>query len=69
MKDMESEFNKGLEREIVIYSEEGREIYRYEGKVDLKVNQDSRDLEFIDQDGRKQIIIFGIQDTAVIKEK
>ena len=47
----------------------GREIYRYEGKVDLKVNQDSRDLEFIDQDGRKQIIVFGIQDTAIIKEK
>lgn len=69
MKDMESEFNHGLEREITIYSEDGREIYKYEGKVDLKVNQDSRDLEFVDEDGKKQIIIFGVQDTAIIKEK
>lgn len=69
MKDMESEFNHGLEREIVIYAEDGREIYKYEGKVDLKVNQDSRDLEFVDEEGKKQIIIFGVQDTAIIKEK
>lgn len=69
MKDYESEFNYGLDREIAIYAEDGREIYKYEGKVDLKVNQDSRDLEFIDQEGKKQIIIFGIQDTAIIKEK
>lgn len=69
MKDMESEFNHGLNREIAIYAEDGREIYKYEGKVDLKVNQDSRDLEFVDEEGKKQIIIFGVQDTAVIKEK
>lgn len=69
IKDMKSEFNNGLDREITIYSEEGREIYKYDGKIDLKVNQDSRDLEFIDAEGKKQIIIFGVQDTAIIKEK
>ncbi|MBQ9014452.1 MAG: hypothetical protein IJ094_13045 [Bacilli bacterium] len=69
IKDAQSEINGGLNREITIYSEEGREIYSYEGKFDLKVNQDSRDLEFVDNNGKKHIIIFGIQDTAIIIEK
>ena len=69
IKDFKSELQNGLDREIIIYSEDGRKIYSYEGKFDLKVNEDSRDLEFIDNEGKKQIVIFGIKDTAIIKEK
>lgn len=36
IKDQQSNFNQGLNREITITAEDGREIYHYTGKCDIE---------------------------------
>lgn len=70
-KDFKSEMSNGIYREIIITSEEGREIFTYEGKFDLERHEDGDDryLRFETQDGKRYTISYGIQDTVIIIEK
>lgn len=70
-KDFESELSNGINREIVITAEDGREIFRFEGKFDVErhANGDDRYLRFETQDGLRYTISYGIQDTVLIIEK
>ena len=67
---MEKDFKSGLhglEREITITAEDGREIYHYSGKCDIET-QDKYIL-FEDENGKRQTIYWGALDTIIIQEK
>ena len=68
VKDQQSELSNGLERSIVVTAEDGREIYRYEGKCDIETNNGNYIL-FEDANRKRVIIYKGVQDTIVIQEK
>lgn len=68
-KDYKSEMENGIEREILITAEDGREIFYYEGKVDIESNHEDNYIKFEGEDGRRFMIYYGIQDTIQIIEK
>ena len=70
-KDFESNMQNGLNREITIYAEDGREIFHYEGKVDVETYHDgnSNYILFDSEEGQRYIIYYGITDTMLIVEK
>lgn len=70
-KDFESNLNCGLNREITITAEDGREIFRYEGKIDIETKHEGNAnyILFESEDGRRYIIYYGITDTVLIIEK
>ena len=66
LKDQQSNFNKGLNREITITAEDGREIYHYKGKCDIETQD--RYILFEGEDGLRRTIYWGITDTIIIEE-
>ena len=68
-KDWQSEISNGIEREITITAEDGREIFHYEGKVDIESNHEDNYIKFESEDGKRYIIYYGITDTILIVEK
>lgn len=69
VKDFESNINNGIDREITITAEDGREIFHYEGKVDIESNHTDNYIKFDNEEGKRYIIYYGIQDTITIIEK
>lgn len=69
LKDNQSEFNNGLNREITITAEDGREIFHYEGKVDIETDHEDNYIIFESEDGKRYMIYYGVQDTVQIVEK
>ena len=69
LKDFKSNVNNGIEREIIITAEDGREIFRYDGKIDIESNHEYNYIKFDDERGKRYIIYYGIQDTIIIIEK
>lgn len=69
LKDFQSNINKGLEREIIITAEDGREIFRYEGRIDIDNDHADNYIKFDDENGKRYLIYYGIQDTVTIIEK
>ena len=68
-KDYKSNIENGIEREITITAEDGREIFHYEGKVDIESNHTDNYIKFESEEGKRYIIYYGIQDTIMIIEK
>lgn len=70
-KDFTSEMENGIDREITITAEDGREIFHYEGKVDIETKHEGNGnyICFETQDGKRYLIYYGIQDTLLIIEK
>ena len=68
-KDFQSEMANGIQREITITAEDGREIFHYEGKVDIESNHTDNYIKFESEEGKRYIIYYGIQDTIQIIEK
>ena len=68
-KDHQSNLSNGIEREITITAEDGREIFHYEGKVDVESNHTDNYIKFESEEGKRYIIYYGIQDTIKIIEK
>lgn len=66
LKDQESNLNNGLMREITITAEDGREIFHYIGRCDIETNGNY--ILFEDEDGMRQMIYWGVQDTIIISE-
>ena len=66
LKDQQSNFNLGLNREITITAEDGREIYHYTGKCDIETQD--RYILFEGDDGLRRTIYWGITDTIIIEE-
>ena len=66
LKDQQSNFNLGLNREITITAEDGREIYHYKGKCDIETQD--RYILFEGEDGLRRTIYWGITDTIIIEE-
>ena len=66
LKDQQSNLNLGLNREITITTEDGREIYHYKGKCDIETQD--RDILFEGEDGLRRTIYWGITDTIIIEE-
>ena len=71
IKDFQSNWQGGLNREITITAEDGREIFHYEGKVDIETvhEGDSNYILFEGENGERHIIYYGITDTILIIEK
>lgn len=67
LKDQQSNLSNGLHREIILIAEDGREIFYYEGKCDIETDHSNYVL-FEDEEGNRQIIYKGIQDTLIISE-
>lgn len=68
LKDIQSDYGNGIHRIITVTAEDGRTIYTYEGTVDLEINGEERKIKFEDENGNRQIVIYGIQDTVTIIE-
>lgn len=68
MKDWQSEKENGIEREITIHAEDGRQIFYYKGKVDIELDHNDNYIKFEAEDGRRFIIVYGVQDTVEIIE-
>lgn len=70
-KDFESEIGGGLNREITITAEDGREIFHYEGRVDIETKHDGNAnyILFESEEGQRYIIYYGVTDTVLIIEK
>lgn len=66
LKDQQSNFNFGLNREITITAKDGREIYHYKGKCDIETQD--RYILFEGEDGLRRTIYWGITDTIIIEE-
>lgn len=66
MKDQQSELHNGLNREITITAEDGRQIFYYKGKCDIETNGSY--ILFEDEQGLRQMIYWGVQDTIIISE-
>lgn len=66
MKDQQSNFDNGLNREIIITAEDGREIFYYQGKCDIEHNEGY--ILFETEDGKRMMIHYGITDTIIISE-
>lgn len=66
MKDQQSNLNQGLNRQITITAEDGREIYHYKGKCDIETQD--RYILFEGEDGLCRTIYWGITDTIIIEE-
>ena len=71
MKDYYSEMNNGVLREITITAEDGREIFHYEGKIDIETSHENSEnyILFESEEGLRYIIYYGVQDTVLIIEK
>ncbi len=69
MKDYQSEMENGIEREITITSEDGRQIFYYEGRIDIESNHKDNYIKFESEEGKRYLIYYGIQDTITIIEK
>lgn len=67
-KDYQSNMNNGIEREITITAEDGREIFHYKGKVDVESDHEDNYIKFESEEGKRYLIYYGITDTIVIKE-
>ena len=68
MKRYESTIKGGLEREVVIKAEDGREVYRYEGKIDIENDHDARSIRFV-ENGKEHVIYYGVQDSITVTER
>ena len=71
MKDYESNMHNGINREITITAEDGREIFHYEGKCDIETSHQNSEnyILFESEEGLRYIIYYGVQDTVLIVEK
>lgn len=69
VKDFQSNINNGIDREITITAEDGREIFHYEGKVDIESDHTDNYIKFESEEGKRYIIYYGIADTVLIREK
>lgn len=69
VKDYQSNINNGIDREITITAEDGREIFHYEGKVDIESDHTDNYIKFESEEGKRYIIYYGITDTVLIREK
>ena len=71
MKDYHSEISNGINREITITAEDGREIFHYEGKIDIETSHANSEnyILFESEEGLRYIIYYGVQDTVLIIEK
>ena len=68
MKDQQSNLNNGLNREITVVAEDGREIFHYKGKCDIETDHDDNYILFEGGDGLRRMIYYGITDTVMIME-
>lgn len=69
MKDFRSNLSNGIEREITITTEDGREVFHYQGKIDVESDHTDNYIKFESENGKRYIIYYGIQDTVKIIEK
>lgn len=67
-KDYQSNIDNGIEREITITAEDGREIFHYKGKIDVESDHTDNYIKFESEEGKRYMIYYGITDTIVIKE-
>ena len=51
LKDFKSELTNGIEREITITAEDGREIFNYQGKVDIESDHTDNYIKFESEEG------------------
>lgn len=69
LKDFRSELTNGIEREITITAEDGREIFHYQGKVDVESDHTDNYIKFESEEEKRYLIYYGVQDTITIIEK
>ena len=64
-KDWDSEFGNGINREIIVYSATGEEVWRFEGKFDIEY-ENGRVL-FDDENNLRHVIYFQ-NGTVIVNE-
>ena len=65
LKTQDSNFNGGIERQVIVYDANGDIIEEYQGKFDVEYK--SNQILFDDENGQRHIICFG-SGTVIINE-
>lgn len=65
LKTQDSNFNGGIERQVIVYDANGEIIEEYQGKFDVEYQ--SNQILFDDENGQRHIICFG-SGTVIINE-
>lgn len=65
-KDLNSEFNGGLQRTITCYNQYGDVLRVYEGKMDIQTNEGNK-IVFV-MDNQKYMVYKGDFDTVIVEE-
>lgn len=68
LKDQQSNFNNGLNREITVLAADGRVIFQYRGKCDIESDHADNYILFEGEDSLRRMIYYGITDTVLIME-
>lgn len=70
LKDLQSDFNNGIERIVYVYDVSGELIKQYEGKFDIEVSNSSGTPYIVfDDDKGKRHIIYYTTGTIIVDEK
>ena len=65
LKTQNSNFNAGIEREVIVYDMNGHELERFQGKFDVDYTNDR--VMFDDENGNRHIIYFK-SGTVIVNE-
>lgn len=68
MKDQDSNYAGGLKRQVIVTAEDGREIYFYEGHIDVETKPENKYILFETEEGYRHMIYYGATDTVQILE-
>ena len=66
-KNLDSDFNGGLERRITHYNQNKEVLGQWEGRIDLESSSESSKIEFV-LNGKKILIYKGNFDTIIVEE-
>ena len=65
-RDVQSEFNNGVERTITVYDISGNVVKEYDGKFDVEI--ENQKIKFDDAEGKRHIVVLG-SGTVCIDDK
>lgn len=66
VRAFQAEYNEGIERQIIVYSEGGEVIYEETGRFSVQHSDDQ--INWVDENGQSQYIYLGRSATAVVNE-
>lgn len=67
VKTWNSDWDNGIEREVIVYDATGNELFRQRGKFDIEENQAGTKVLYDDEENMRHIVYLG-SGTAIVNE-